>query len=330
MKTQHLCILIICAVIGFSCSPPKEGPIRIGINPWPGYEFLYLAQEKGFYQQAGIDVRIVEFSSLGDVRRAYEQGLIDAMGCTLFEVVLAKYHSHRNPKIISVADFSRGSDVILTHSEINNVKALRGKRIGVEYASIGVYMLSRALSLHNLRLEDVQMIPMSQLHQEQGFLNQEIDAVVTYPPVLNRLLRTNNTHVVFSSADIPGEVIDTLIFDAQVISKRRTEIEKIITIWQQAVHFTTQHPDESYAIMAAREHITPQEYRKSLAGLEILSLPRQLDLLKELKTLQKAISEVISVLQQTQQIETVTPIATSELVDASLIESVLQSKQSLK
>ena len=96
------------------------------------------------------------------------------------------------------------------------------------------------------------------------------------------------------------------------------------------MHFTTQRPDESYTIMAAREHITPQEYRKSLAGLEILSLPRQLDLLKELKTLQKAISEVISVLQQTQQIETVNPIATSELVDASLIESVLQSKPSLK
>ena len=52
----------IAAVTG--CSPEPKAELRVGINAWPGYEFLYLAQEKGFYRDEGVAVRIIEFNSL--------------------------------------------------------------------------------------------------------------------------------------------------------------------------------------------------------------------------------------------------------------------------
>ena len=47
-----------------SCAPKDPAPLRIGINAWPGYEFIYLAQVQGYYKDVGIAVDIVEFNSL--------------------------------------------------------------------------------------------------------------------------------------------------------------------------------------------------------------------------------------------------------------------------
>lgn len=85
-----------CLLFVYSCNQAPTEAIRIGISPWPGYELLYLAQEKSFFEQAGLHVQIVEFSSLGDVLRAYEQGNIDGMASTLTEAILVKYQSSRD------------------------------------------------------------------------------------------------------------------------------------------------------------------------------------------------------------------------------------------
>ena len=93
MDTAWLCrprvrwLVVAVLSLGVGCSPEKPTTLRVGINPWPGYEFLYLAQEKGFYRDAGLDVRLVEFSSLADTRRAYERGQINAIGTTVIEVL---------------------------------------------------------------------------------------------------------------------------------------------------------------------------------------------------------------------------------------------------
>ena len=74
--------ILLCAAWLAGCGR-HEGPIRIGINAWPGNEFLFLAQEKGFFAAQGVDVRLIEYSSLGDVRRAFDRGQIDGMTGTI-------------------------------------------------------------------------------------------------------------------------------------------------------------------------------------------------------------------------------------------------------
>ena len=62
-----------------ACSEAPSDPLRVGINPWPGYGPLFLAADKGFFAEEGIDVELVELTSLADVRRAFERGQIDGM-----------------------------------------------------------------------------------------------------------------------------------------------------------------------------------------------------------------------------------------------------------
>lgn len=192
----------------FGCSQEAPLAFRVGINAWPGYEFIYLAQEKGFYKDESLDIRIIELSSLSDARRAYERGQIHALGTTVVDVLQIRDQSKRSPQIIQVVDYSDGADVILAQPEITNVSTLRGKRIGVELASLGVYVLARALENNGLELSDVEMVSMDQLSMESAFIEREIAAIVSYPPVSVRLKRLGKAVTVFSSSDIAKEVID--------------------------------------------------------------------------------------------------------------------------
>lgn len=61
-------------ILFLGCSPHRAGTLRVGLNSWPGYEFLYLAQEKGYFREEEVDVRIVEFMSLSDARAPTNAG----------------------------------------------------------------------------------------------------------------------------------------------------------------------------------------------------------------------------------------------------------------
>jgi NitT/TauT family transport system substrate-binding protein len=115
---------------GVRLMTPALPPLRIGINAWPGYEFLYLAQEKGFFRDAGIDVRLVEFNSLSDARRAYEREQIDGLGTAIIEVLQAREVPDRHLQIVSVVDYSDGADVVLAKPAITDQATLRGSPRG--------------------------------------------------------------------------------------------------------------------------------------------------------------------------------------------------------
>ena len=48
-----LILLLVSMALSTSCGNTPQAPLRIGMNPWPGYEALALAQEKGFFAAAG-------------------------------------------------------------------------------------------------------------------------------------------------------------------------------------------------------------------------------------------------------------------------------------
>ena len=299
---------LLLAVAGLAlhlgCAPPKSAALRVGINPWPGYEFLYLAQEKGFYREAGLEVRLVEFNSLSDARRAYERGQINVLASTVIEVLQARDYSARSPQIVQVVDYSNGADVILARSGLTNGAGLRGARVGLELASLGIYVLARGLEKSGLSLGDVKMVSMDQLLMEEAFRNGELDAIVTYPPTSTKVLRDSRANTVFSSAEIPGEVIDVIAIEAEVNQQRPGEVAKLLRAYHRAIAYTQENPAEAYRIMAAREGLTPEEFRTSLTGgIRVLAESDQADYLRAGGKLAAVIDASNRILRQSGQIK---------------------------
>ena len=303
LRNFPLLLAVAALPFNFGCSPEKPA-LRVGINPWPGYEFLYLAQEKGFYREEGLEVRLVEFNSLSDARRAYERGQINVLASTVIEVLQARDNSPRSPQIVQVVDYSNGADVILARPGLTNGVSLRGARIGLELASLGVYVLARGLERSGLSLADVKMVPVNQLSMEDGYRKGELDAVVIYPPASTKLLRDTKANTVFTSAEIPGEVIDVIAVEAELNTQRPGDVARLLRAYHRAIAYTRQNPADAYRIMAEREGLTPEEFRAALTGgIRLLSESDQADYLRPGGKLATVIDRSDRILRQSGQIK---------------------------
>lgn len=292
-------IAALCSFVFFVTACSKQEtvpPIKIAINPWPGYEFLYLAKVKGFYEDLGVDVRILQLGSLSDAQRAYVNGHADGLASTLIEVVQAEPLGGLPLKVVLVPDYSNGGDVIVARSEIDNVKALKGKKVGCEIASLGLFVLQRGLSKHGLSLDDIEVVNVEQGDGQEALNNGSVDAFVTYPPVSISILKQSEYKTIFSSAEIPFEIVDTLALSTHVLEKNPDLVPKLHKAWKMALDYTEKHPDEAYKLMAERENISVDDFKAALADLAIISPADQKKLFKDARKLQKNIENVCDAL----------------------------------
>jgi NitT/TauT family transport system substrate-binding protein len=265
----------LAAFFVVSCSRPTPPILKVGINHWPGYEFLFLAEEKQYFAQEGVRVQLVEFTSLPDVLEAYKSGDVDAMACTMIETVLAADQSRRQPQVILVADASNGADVILAREPLEDPGKLAGLRVACECSHLGGYMLHRALSRHGLELKDVQISNIDQVAMEKAYNQGEVDALVTYPPVSTRLIRDAKAHVIFTSADIPREILDVVVADKTIIDAQPETVRALLRAWARAHGFHQRNPQEAHRIMGNRMGLSPEEFARALDGVELVRPPDQ-------------------------------------------------------
>ena len=300
-----LAVLALCVlgVIGVMPGAKEKPPLRIGMNFWPGCEFLYLADKKGFFKDEGVNISLHFFSTLEEVRHSYEQEKIDGMAVTMIEMLLA-HENGRDSKIAMVMDFSNGADVILAHSDIQNIKALHHKKIAVEPMSLGFFMLMRALEKAEMTLSDVEVVAMGQQHMAEALVKGKVDAVVTFPPVSVNIQKYQKDIVtVFDSSQIPGEVVDILSFDAEIFRDRKEDIAALKRAWGRALEYATLYPEEAYKIMARHEKISPEEFVDALEGIKILGIEEQKALVVENGALDRTIQATINGLRSAGKIQ---------------------------
>jgi NitT/TauT family transport system substrate-binding protein len=249
--------------------------VRIGLNPWPGYDFLYLAARKGWIAEAGGRVEIVEFTSLGDSRRAFERGQVDAFGGTTVELLLVRQNSDRRPRAFYVTNWSEGADQILAPPAIESVADLRGKRVGVEPASLNLLVLATALDRAGVAYDAVERVALPQAELPAAVAGDRIDAAVSYPPVANTLKQRFGLRPVFDTAEAPRTVLDLLIADARALERRPADFRAVVRAFHRAVRFAADHPEEAYRIMGRREGLAPEELARVIQDIRVLDLADQ-------------------------------------------------------
>lgn len=278
-----LSILLTASLSMHGCGSQPRPALRIGINVWPGYEIISLAQALGYFEEEGVSVDIVEFDSLSDTRRALETRKVDAIGTTTIEFALINSRTGRKSAIVRrVFDFSAGADMIIAPKEIGSIPELKGKPVGLEVDSVGVLLMGRALELAGMKIQDVKPVATHQLAMKEMLEEGKIAAAVTYPPRSVELLRTGKYHVLFDSRQIPGEVIDLLVVDRKVAPERAEELAAFDRALDRAWDYLQKQHDDAIRRMANRERMSANEFEKILdEGIELISPGRQTEFLKK-------------------------------------------------
>ena len=257
-------IVLLLALLG-ACSEP-QAPLRVGLLVWPAYEPPFLARHLGLYEGRQID--LVEFQSPADVIRAYGSGSVDVLAVTV-DYALQLASLDPSQRIVFVIDASNGADTLLARPEIETLPDLRGKRVGIEKSALGGFMLRRALDHAGLDYTDVEVVSVDLPETVESYREGKLDAVVTYEPYRSQIKKMGAREL-FTSRDIPGEIIDVLVTKTDVIERHEEQLAAFIAGWLMAVDEMRRKPLPSAEIMARREGITARQFLQALEDISLM------------------------------------------------------------
>jgi len=244
---------------------PAHPPLRIGAYYWGGGFWVDIANEKGWFKEAGLAVTIVNtnpdyFASFAEL----VEGRLDVNDVTLFDVMLL---NSKGANLVGIAttDQSAGADGIVARAGIDTVAALKGKRIGATKGTYVEYMLSIVLAREGLAMSDVTLVDMPGEQAPERLAAGVVDAVVTWGAALTDAVEKAHGHKIWDSTIIPGISPSLLATRAPVVRERPQDLQTLLGVWQRTTEFIQQHPEEAFAIVARVNKKTLAEVRQFAA-----------------------------------------------------------------
>jgi len=275
MRQVTSIFLIFCFVAVSTGCGQREAPIRLGTNVWPGYEPLYLAREMGYLDKTRI--RLIEYPSASEVMRAFRNRALEAASLTLDEALLL-LDAGLPIKIVLVHDISHGADVILARPDIKQIAELRGRNVAVESSALGAYVITRALQQNNLALTAIKIKHLDVNQHEAAYQAGNVDAMVTFEPFSTRL-KELGARELFSSREIPGEIVDVLVVHKDILETRLDDLRHLTNSWFAALEYLNAEPQKAAMVMGRRLKINDEEVLASYEGMELPTHQQNIEML---------------------------------------------------
>ncbi|MEQ8660760.1 MAG: ABC transporter substrate-binding protein, partial [Gammaproteobacteria bacterium] len=221
LRAWRVCAVVLLLAAGGCGRDPASLP-RVAANNWSGYWPLYLAVRGAAEPVA----HLTELQSATEVMRAYRNGAIDIAALTLDEALVLAAEG-LDVTVFLVVDFSAGGDALLATPDIGSLAALAGRRIGVEASALGAYMVSRIYDQGGLVAGAARIVELPYGAHARAFRDGAVDAVVTFDPVRAEL-RADGARELFSSRDIPGEIVDVLLARPDWLKANRRQVARLV------------------------------------------------------------------------------------------------------
>lgn len=244
----------------------------MGIHSWPGIGPVFIGEEKGFFKEEGIDLKLRTIENFDTKRSALVSGQIDVdMGNTLDQLLIYRENNF-DATIFAVEDFSRGGDGIVAKANIKTLHDLVGKTVSYGEASPSDFFLRYLLKQNNIPADSVKLKPVSDAQiAGNAILAEQVDAAVTFDPWLTQSKSNTNLHVLVSTATYPNLIPGLLIANKKALDERKDVFVRFTRAWFKSVDYYYAHHDEGAAIIARRMNIKPEELEGVLSSIHILT-----------------------------------------------------------
>ena len=272
-----ICSLLLGLSTAGSAAPPEgsgagKPPLRVGFSDWPGWTAFEVGIQKGWFKEAGVDVKFDWFEYAPSME-AFAAGKIDAVMMTTGDALVTGAPGPRSVAIL-VTDYSAGNDMIVAKRGINSVKELKGKKIGLEVGLVEHLMLDKALEKNGMKESDVKIVNVPTNQTAQALASGSVDAIGAWQPNADQSLKGSaGSKAVFTSANVPGLIYDLVCVNPKNLSERRSDWVKFVKVWNHIVKYVLDpaNKDEVVKMMAGRAGVPPDEYAKFLPGTHFLT-----------------------------------------------------------
>lgn len=221
------------------------------------YDPVYVAKDKGFFDEVGLDIEIVD-TVAGGATAVQMVSSGDVQGALLSTMAIINARSAGLP-VIGVTDIQSAFDnspleefFVRKDSGIEKVEDLKGKKIAINLVKSSFhYTWLMALENAGMNVEDVTFINLPFSEQQAALERGDVDAIGLMQPYTKSARDSEDLKLLFDAVDIFGEKQFCEIFINSVWAENNEETaRKFVTGIVKAIEWIENNQDEAKQIIS--------------------------------------------------------------------------------
>jgi NitT/TauT family transport system substrate-binding protein len=222
--------------------------IYAGWMPWPYAEQAGIVKKWG--DKYGITISFVQVNDYIESVNQYTAGKLDGVTVANMDALTIPAAGGKDTSAIILGDYSNGNDAVLLKGA-DSVAGIKGRQVYLAELSVSHYLLARALEKNGLKLTDVKTVNTSDADIAAAFAAPDVTAAVAWNPQVTTMKGVAGTKAVFTSADIPGEILDLMVVDTATLKANPNLGKALAGIWYETMALMTRQDAEGAAARAA-------------------------------------------------------------------------------
>jgi NitT/TauT family transport system substrate-binding protein len=250
--TLSIAALALSAPMTADAAPKKDfkvaWSIYVGWMPW-GY-----AKDTGIVKKwadkYGLNIEVTQFNDYVESMNQYTAGAFDAVTLTNMDGLSIPAAGGVDTTAVIVGDFSNGNDAVILKDK-DKLADIKGQNVNLVEFSVSHYLLARALESIGSSERDVKVVNTSDADMVAAYKTPDVTAVVTWNPLVSTILEDKTAKKVFDSSQIPGEIIDLMVANTDVLKDNPDFGKALAGIWYDTMKVMTADTPEGKAARTA-------------------------------------------------------------------------------
>lgn len=248
--------------------------IYVGWMPW-----AYGAEQgivKKWGEKYGIDIEVVQINDYIESINQYTAGEFDACTMTNMDALTIPAAGGLDSTALVVGDFSNGNDGVVLKGK-KSLADIKGQNVNLVELSVSHYLLARGLETVGLSEKDLTVVNTSDADMVAVYGTDDVTAVSTWNPLLSEITAMPNSHKVFDSSQIPGEIIDLLVINTDTLKANPKLGKALVGAWYEIMGNMSGSDKKATAAkdyMATASGTDLAGYEAQLASTEMFYTPQ--------------------------------------------------------
>ncbi|WP_343651477.1 ABC transporter substrate-binding protein [Herbaspirillum sp.] len=263
--------------------------INYGGSAWLGHYSAYIAMKTGLMTKHGIDLRWQAFSTSSARMAAVMAGNVDIAGTGVVSALALMASGARQFQLIATPNNFGRAEGLLVRDGIKELADLKGKKIGVTYASSAHVLLLDVLSQAGINPDkDVAIINLPATELLTAYKANQIDAAAAWTPTFDRIRALPGTRLLFDDSAFslyksykmsPGP--DVLLTRSSFGKDNPAAVKAFMQAIFEANAMLTQKPEESARILLELTSLSMEEQLGVIKQTEWFTLADQKALMSD-------------------------------------------------
>ncbi|MDI3440828.1 putative urea ABC transporter substrate-binding protein [Erwinia sp. V90_4] len=280
MKLSHILSICLLSVTALASIPSQAAAkkefnvcwtIYAGWMPWGQIATSGIIDK--WAAKYGIKIHVTQLNDYIESINQYTAGQFDGCTMTNMDALTIPAAGGVDSTALILGSYSEGNDGIVLKGKGKTLNDLKGMKVYLPELSVSHYLLVRGLEKAGLAEKDVTVVNTSDADIVSAFATRSVQAAVAWNPQLYAIKATPDTTEVFESSQVPGELIDMMVVNSDVLKDNPALGKALTGAWYEMMSKMKAGDSDALNAMAAASGTDLKGYQAQLKTTHLFYTP---------------------------------------------------------